>query len=128
MSAKNVSGARQTIALSSESLSRRRDISPSMWTRHWQAGPGFVMPWIIGFKKARELLYLGDTIDAQTALDLGMVKNLRNTTAPIEVGRLEHQHTLRQDTLRRLPVGAVAADPARGPRTLANRATGYELK
>jgi enoyl-CoA hydratase len=45
-------------------------------TRHSQAGPGFVMPWIIGFKKARELLYLGDTIDAQTALDLGMVNRV----------------------------------------------------
>src|SRR5262245_64369112 len=31
--------------------------------RYSQAGPGFVMPWIIGFKKARELLYLGDMID-----------------------------------------------------------------
>jgi 1,4-dihydroxy-2-naphthoyl-CoA synthase len=28
---------------------------------------------IIGYKKARELLYLGDQIDAKTALDLGMV-------------------------------------------------------
>jgi enoyl-CoA hydratase len=45
-------------------------------TRHSQAGPGFVMPWIIGFKKARELLYLGDMIDAQTALDLGMVNRV----------------------------------------------------
>jgi enoyl-CoA hydratase/carnithine racemase len=45
-------------------------------TRHSQAGPGFVMPWIIGFKKARELLYFGDTIDAQTALDLGMVNRV----------------------------------------------------
>jgi enoyl-CoA hydratase/carnithine racemase len=34
------------------------------------------MPWIIGFKKARELLYLGDMIDAQTALDLGMVNRV----------------------------------------------------
>src|SRR5215813_11245501 len=45
-------------------------------TRFSQAGPGFVMPWIIGFKKARELLYLGDMIDAQTALDLGMVNRV----------------------------------------------------
>src|ERR1700686_1898000 len=42
-------------------------------TRQSQAGPGFVMPWIIGFKKARELLYLGDMIDEATALALGMV-------------------------------------------------------
>jgi enoyl-CoA hydratase len=45
-------------------------------TRHSQAGPGFVMPWIIGFKKARELLYLGDMIDAQTARELGMVNRV----------------------------------------------------
>ncbi len=36
-------------------------------------GPAIVMPMIIGYKKARELLYLGDQIDAKTALDLGMV-------------------------------------------------------
>jgi enoyl-CoA hydratase/carnithine racemase len=45
-------------------------------SRFSQAGPGFVMPWIIGFKKARELLYLGDMIDAKTALDLGMVNRI----------------------------------------------------
>jgi enoyl-CoA hydratase len=45
-------------------------------TRFSQAGPGFVMPWIIGFKKARELLYLGDMIEAQAALELGMVNRV----------------------------------------------------
>jgi enoyl-CoA hydratase len=45
-------------------------------TRHGQAGPGFVMPWIIGYKKARELLYFGDTIDAASALALGMINRL----------------------------------------------------
>jgi len=45
-------------------------------TRHGQAGPGFVMPWIIGYKKARELLYFGDMIDAPAALALGMVNRL----------------------------------------------------
>ena len=45
-------------------------------SRHSQAGPGFVMPWIVGFKKARELLYLGDMIDAPTALELGMVNRV----------------------------------------------------
>jgi enoyl-CoA hydratase len=45
-------------------------------SRFSQAGPGFVMPWIIGFKKARELLYLGDMIDAKTALELGMVNRI----------------------------------------------------
>ena len=45
-------------------------------TRHSQAGPGFVMPWIIGYKKARELLYFGDMIDAPAALDLGMINRI----------------------------------------------------
>jgi enoyl-CoA hydratase len=45
-------------------------------SRYSQSGPGFVMPWIIGFKKARELLYLGDMIDAPTALGLGMVNRV----------------------------------------------------
>jgi enoyl-CoA hydratase/carnithine racemase len=40
------------------------------------AGPAIVMPWLIGYKKARELLYLGDMIDAQTALDLGMINRI----------------------------------------------------
>jgi enoyl-CoA hydratase len=34
------------------------------------------MPAIIGYKKARELLYFGDTIDAETALSLGMVNRV----------------------------------------------------
>jgi enoyl-CoA hydratase/carnithine racemase len=38
-----------------------------------QAGPGIVMPWIIGHKRARELLYFGELIDAQTALELRMI-------------------------------------------------------
>ncbi|HEV2301718.1 MAG TPA: enoyl-CoA hydratase/isomerase family protein, partial [Stellaceae bacterium] len=39
-------------------------------------GPAIVMPWIIGYKKARELLYFGDTIDAKEALALGMVNRV----------------------------------------------------
>jgi enoyl-CoA hydratase len=39
-------------------------------------GPAIVMPAIIGYKKARELLYFGDQIDAQAALDLGMVNRV----------------------------------------------------
>ena len=45
-------------------------------TRYSQAGPGFIMPWIIGFKKARELLYFGDMIDAPAALELGMINKM----------------------------------------------------
>jgi enoyl-CoA hydratase len=39
-------------------------------------GPAIVMPMIIGYKKARELLYFGDTIDAAAALSLGMVNRV----------------------------------------------------
>ena len=39
-------------------------------------GPAIVMPWMIGFKKARELLYLGDMIDAETALQIGMINRV----------------------------------------------------
>ncbi len=39
-------------------------------------GPAIVMPAIIGYKRARELLYLGDTIDARTALSYGMVNRV----------------------------------------------------
>src|SRR5580692_622438 len=41
-----------------------------------QAGPGMVMPWIIGHKRARELLYFGALIDAQTGLELGMINRI----------------------------------------------------
>jgi enoyl-CoA hydratase/carnithine racemase len=41
-----------------------------------QAGPGIVMPWIIGHKRARELLYFGELIDAQTALELRMINRV----------------------------------------------------
>jgi enoyl-CoA hydratase len=44
--------------------------------RFSQVGPGILMPWLVGYKKARELLYLGDTIDAETALALGMVNRV----------------------------------------------------
>ena len=44
--------------------------------RFSDVGPAIVMPWIIGYKKARELLYFGDMIDAQTAFTLGMVNRV----------------------------------------------------
>jgi enoyl-CoA hydratase/carnithine racemase len=44
--------------------------------RFSNVGPVLVMPFIIGLKRARELLYLGDTIDAQTALQYGMVNRV----------------------------------------------------
>jgi enoyl-CoA hydratase len=39
-------------------------------------GPLMVMPWFIGLKRARELLFFGDQIDAQTALQFGMINRI----------------------------------------------------
>jgi enoyl-CoA hydratase len=44
--------------------------------RFSSVGPAIVMPTIIGYKKARELLYFGDAIDAETAAKLGMVNRV----------------------------------------------------
>ena len=44
--------------------------------RFSNVGPALVMPFVVGLKRARELLYLGDPIDAQTALRYGMVNRV----------------------------------------------------
>ena len=44
--------------------------------RFSNVGPALVLPFVIGLKRARELLYLGDPIDAQTALQYGMVNRV----------------------------------------------------
>ena len=44
--------------------------------RFSSVGPAIVMPMIIGYKKARELFYFGDQIDAQSALSLGMINRV----------------------------------------------------
>jgi len=44
--------------------------------RFSNVGPGLVMPFVIGLRRARELLYLGDSIDAKTALSYGMVNRV----------------------------------------------------
>jgi enoyl-CoA hydratase len=44
--------------------------------RFSSVGPAIVMPMIMGYKRARELLYFGDTIDAKSALELGMVNRV----------------------------------------------------
>jgi enoyl-CoA hydratase/carnithine racemase len=43
--------------------------------RFSSVGPAIVMPAIIGYKKARELLYFGDTIDAETAWSTGSCRS-----------------------------------------------------
>jgi len=41
-----------------------------------QVGPGLIMPFIVGLKRARELIYFGDKVDAKRALELGMVNRV----------------------------------------------------
>lgn len=38
--------------------------------------PAVILPWVVGLKKARELLYTGDTIPAEEALACGMVNRV----------------------------------------------------
>ena len=40
------------------------------------APPAVIMPWIIGLKKAREILYTGDFISAEEARECGMVNRV----------------------------------------------------
>jgi len=44
--------------------------------RFSNVGPALVMPLVIGLKRARELLYMGDMIDARTAHEMGMVNRV----------------------------------------------------
>ena len=58
-------------------------------------GPAVVMPWFVGLKKAKELLYFGDTIDAATALDLGMINRIHpKATLPSEALKFAHRLAL----------------------------------
>jgi enoyl-CoA hydratase len=41
-----------------------------------QVGPAVLMPFIVGHKCARELIYFGDRIDAKRALDIGMINRI----------------------------------------------------
>lgn len=63
--------------------------------RFANTGPGIVMPWVIGYKRARELLYFGDMIDADTALRYGMI----NKVVPLEQLRDQTLHYARRMTL-----------------------------
>jgi len=44
--------------------------------RFSNVGPALIMPFVVGLKRAREMLYLGDPIDARTALRYGMVNRV----------------------------------------------------
>jgi enoyl-CoA hydratase/carnithine racemase len=41
-----------------------------------QVGPAVLMPFIVGHKRARELIYFGDKIDARRALEIGMINRV----------------------------------------------------
>ena len=41
-----------------------------------QVGPAMLMSFIIGHKRARELIYFGDRIDARRALEIGMINRV----------------------------------------------------
>jgi enoyl-CoA hydratase/carnithine racemase len=41
-----------------------------------QVGPALLMPFIVGHKRARELIYFGDKIDAKRALEIGMINRV----------------------------------------------------
>jgi len=63
--------------------------------RFSNVGPALVMPFVIGFKRARELLYLGDPIDARTALEYGMVNRVvPQADLPAATLRLAHRMAL----------------------------------
>lgn len=44
--------------------------------RFGSVGAAVIMPWIIGYKRARELLYMGDLIDAETAKSYGLINRI----------------------------------------------------
>jgi len=44
--------------------------------RFSNVGPALVLPFVVGQKRAREILYFGDPIDARTALQWGMVNRV----------------------------------------------------
>lgn len=44
--------------------------------RFSSSGSMVLMPWIMGIKRARELIYFGDQIDAETAKEIGLVNRI----------------------------------------------------
>ncbi len=44
--------------------------------RFSNVGPALILPFVVGYKRAREMLYLGEPIDAKTALEYGMVNRV----------------------------------------------------
>ena len=61
--------------------------------RFSNVGPALIMPFVVGLKRAREMLYFGDPIDAQTALRFGMVNRVV-PRAELEAATLKYARRL----------------------------------
>jgi len=57
------------------------------------AGPVFIIPWLIGMRRAKEFLYFGDMIDAETALSFGMINRIV-PAADLEAETMKYAHRL----------------------------------
>jgi len=69
--------------------------------RHVSSPPTYIMPWVIGIKKAKELLLTGDMIDAQEAYRLGIANKV------VPVGRLQEEAWAFAERLARIPAVSV---------------------
>src|SRR4051812_75686 len=58
-----------------------------------QAGPAVLMPFIVGHKRARELIYFGDKIDAKQALEIGMINRVV-PAAELGAATMKYAHRL----------------------------------
>src|SRR3954447_22226723 len=58
-----------------------------------QVGPAVLMPFIIGHKRARELIYFGDKIDAKQALEIGMINRVV-PAAELGAATMKYAHRL----------------------------------
>jgi enoyl-CoA hydratase/carnithine racemase len=61
--------------------------------RFGTSGPGFILPWIIGYRRAREMLLFGDLIGAETALEYGMINRIV-PLADLDQAALNYAHRL----------------------------------
>jgi enoyl-CoA hydratase len=61
--------------------------------RFSNVGPALIMPFVVGLKRAREMLYFGDPIDAHTALRYGMVNRVV-PRAELEAATLKYARRL----------------------------------
>jgi enoyl-CoA hydratase/carnithine racemase len=69
--------------------------------RHVSSPPTYIMPWVIGIKKAKELLLMGDMIDAQEAFRLGIANKV------VPASRLQEEAWSIAEKLARIPAISV---------------------